>query len=139
MIINEALRLYPPTVFLLRHASEQTKLGKLSIPVGTQSMLPILAIHHDPSLWGTDAKDFNPGRFSEGIAKATKNPMAFMPFGAGPTICVGQNLALLEEKLVLAMILHKFSFVTSPSYTNAPSLLITLKLEYGAQVIFHMD
>ncbi|GLJ51768.1 hypothetical protein SUGI_1100050 [Cryptomeria japonica] len=139
MIINEALRLYPPAVFLSRHASEQTKLGKLSIPAGTQFMLPILAIHHDPSLWGSDAKDFNPGRFSEGIAKAAKHPMAFMPFGAGPTICVGQNLALLEEKLVLAMILHKFSFVTSPSYTNAPSLLITLKLEYGAQVIFRMD
>lgn len=139
MIINEALRLYPPAVFLRRQACEPTKLGRLSIPTGIQLELPILAIHHDPALWGNDANDFNPGRFSEGIAKAAKHPMAFMPFGTGPTICVGQNFALLETKLVLAMILQKFSFGTSPAYTHAPMLLVTLKPQYGAQVIFHMD
>ncbi|XP_059068916.1 cytochrome P450 734A1-like [Cryptomeria japonica] len=139
MIINEALRLYPPAVFPRRQACEPTKLGRLSIPAGIQLELPILAIHHDPALWGNDANDFNPGRFSEGISKAAKHPMAFMPFGTGPTICVGQNFALLETKLVLAMILQKFSFGTSPAYTHAPMLLVTLKPQYGAQVIFHMD
>ncbi|GLJ51712.1 hypothetical protein SUGI_1099020 [Cryptomeria japonica] len=139
MIINEALRLYPPAVFLLRQACEPMKLGRLSIPAGTQLVLPILAIHHDPALWGNNANDFDPGRFSEGIAKATKHPMAFMPFGLGPTICVGQNFALLEAKLVLAMILQKFSFVTSPSYTHAPLQFLTLRPQYGAQVIFHVD
>ncbi|XP_059069053.1 cytochrome P450 CYP72A616-like isoform X3 [Cryptomeria japonica] len=135
MIINETLRLYPPADGVLRQACAPTKLGRISIPAGTQLELPILAIHHDPALWGNDANDFNPGRFSEGIAKAAKHPMAFMPFGAGPTICVGQNFALSEAKMVLAMILQKFSFVTSPSYTHAPFLLFTLRPQYGAQVI----
>ncbi|XP_059068901.1 LOW QUALITY PROTEIN: cytochrome P450 734A1 [Cryptomeria japonica] len=139
MIINEALRLYPPAVFLLRQACEPMKLGRLSIPAGIQLVLPILAIHHDPALWGNNANDFDPGRFSEGIAKATKHPMAFMPFGLGPIICVGQNFAFLEAKLVLAMILQKFSFVTSPSYTHAPLQFLTLRPQYGAQVIFHVD
>ncbi|XP_059068906.1 cytochrome P450 734A1-like [Cryptomeria japonica] len=138
MIINETLRLYPPAVFLMRQACEPTKLGRLSIPAGTQFMIPILAIHHDPALWGNDAKDFNPGRFSEGIAKAAKHPMAFMPFGTGPYICVGQNFALLEAKLVLAMILQKISFGTSPAYTHAPILSITLRPQHGAQAIFRM-
>ncbi|XP_059068674.1 cytochrome P450 734A1-like [Cryptomeria japonica] len=115
------------------------KLGRLSIPAGTQLEIPILAIHHDPALWGNDANDFNSGRFNEGIAKAAKHPMAFMPFGAGPTICVGQNFAALETKSVLAMILQKFSFVTSPSYTHAPLLLPNLKPQYGAQLIFCME
>ncbi|XP_059069036.1 cytochrome P450 CYP72A616-like isoform X2 [Cryptomeria japonica] len=139
MIINEVLRLYPPAAHILRMAHEPMKLGRLSIPAGTQLEIPILAIHHDPALWADDANDFNPGRFNEGIAKAAKHPMAFMPFSAGPTICVGQNFALLEAKLVLAMILQKFSFVTSPSYTHAPSLLPNLKPEYGAQLIFRME
>ncbi|XP_059069195.1 cytochrome P450 CYP72A616-like [Cryptomeria japonica] len=139
MIINEVLRLYPPAARMLRMAREPMKLGRLSIPAGTQLEIPILAIHHDPALWGDDANDFNPGRFNEGIAKAAKHPMAFMPFGAGPAICVGQNFAALEAKSVLAMILQKFSFVTSPSYTHAPMLLPTLKPQYGAQVIFRME
>ncbi|XP_059069037.1 cytochrome P450 CYP72A616-like isoform X2 [Cryptomeria japonica] len=139
MIINEVLRLYPPVLRMLRMAREPMKLGRLSIPAGTQLEIPILAIHHDPALWGDDANDFNPGRFNEGIAKAAKHPMAFMPFGAGPTICVGQNFAALEAKSVLAMILQKFSFVTSPSYTHAPLLVFTLRPQYGAQVIFRME
>ncbi|GLJ51763.1 hypothetical protein SUGI_1099990 [Cryptomeria japonica] len=117
-------------------ARDSMKLGRLSIPTSTHLELPILAIHHDPTLWGNYAKDFNPGRFSEGIAKAAKHPMASMHFGAGPTICVGQNFSLLEAKLVLAMILQKISFVISPSYT--PMFSPTLIPQYEAQVILHM-
>ncbi|KAH9290056.1 hypothetical protein KI387_034173, partial [Taxus chinensis] len=65
MILNETLRLYPPAVLLQRQTYEPMKLGKLSIPAGIQLMLPILAIHHDPTLWGHNAEDFNPGRFCE--------------------------------------------------------------------------
>jgi cytochrome P450 len=115
------------------------KLGRLSIPAGIGLLLPILAIHHDPSLWGNDAKEFNPSRFSEGIAKAAKHPLAFMPFGNGPRICVGQNFALLEAKVVLAMVLQQFSFVTSPSYAHAPILVLTMQPQHGAQVILHMN
>ena len=114
------------------------KLGSLSIPAGTQLVLPVLAIHHDQDLWGSDANEFNPARVSDGIAKAAKHPLAFMPFGFGPRICVGQNFALLEAKVVLAMILQRFSFVTSPSYAHAPALAITMKPEHGVQVILKM-
>eukprot|EP01018_Ginkgo_biloba_P037360 Gb_13156 [translate_table: standard] len=111
MILNEALRLYPPVVMLSRQTNKSVKLGRLAIPAGTQFLLPVLAIHHDPDLWGirhgpalggADASEFNPERFAEGIAKAVKHPMAFMPFGAGPRICIGQNFALLEAKTLMA-------------------------------------
>ena len=84
MIINEVLKLYPPADGELREAFVPVKLGRLSIPAGTQFEIPILAVHHDPAWWGNDANDFNPGRFSEGIAKAAKHPMAFIPFWNRP-------------------------------------------------------
>lgn len=139
MIFNESLRLYPPILALNRQPSKPMKLGKVSIPAGTQLYIPILAMHHDPLLWGNDVHEFNPERFSQGISKAAKHPMAFMPFSLGPRICIGQNFALLEAKVILAMILQHFSFVISPHYIHSPVHLFSLKPKYGAQVILQMN
>ncbi|XP_057827293.1 cytochrome P450 CYP72A616 [Cryptomeria japonica] len=138
MIFNESLRLYPPGIALLRQTDKPVKLGRISIPAGTELHIPILTMHHDPSLWGDNADEFNPERFREGISKAAKHPNAFMPFSLGPKICIGQNFALLEAKVVLAMILQRFSFLISPNYIHAPVHSLMLKPQYGAQVILHM-
>ena len=111
-------------------------LGKLSLPQGMELMIPILAIHHDQTLWGDDVNEFNPGRFSNGVAQAAKHPMAFIPFGIGPRTCVGRNFTLLEAKVILAMILQRFSFEISPSYRHAPTVLMMLYPQHGAQIIF---
>ncbi|GLJ35934.1 hypothetical protein SUGI_0721020 [Cryptomeria japonica] len=135
MILNEALRLYPPVVALIRQTDNDTKLGSLSIPAGTQLLFPIIALHHDEELWGENAKEFNPERFSEGVSKAAKHPMAFMPFGLGPRVCVGQNFPVLQAKVILAMILQQFSFSVSPTYTHAPIPMVFLQPQFGAQMI----
>uniref|UniRef100_A0A5B6YZI1 Cytochrome P450 734A1 n=1 Tax=Davidia involucrata TaxID=16924 RepID=A0A5B6YZI1_DAVIN len=136
MILNESLRLYPPAVATIRRAKVDVKLGGCMIPCGTELLVPIVAVHHDPGLWGHDANEFNPARFAQGVAHATKHPMAFMPFGLGARRCIGQNLAILQAKLAVAMILQRFSFDLSPSYQHAPTVLMLLYPQYGAPIIF---
>ncbi|XP_059629687.1 secologanin synthase 1-like [Cornus florida] len=137
MILNEVLRLYPPVIEVTRVTHEDAKFGDLTIPAGVQLMIPTILLHRDQEMWGKDAEEFNPGRFAEGISNATKNPFFYLPFAMGPRICPGQNLALLQAKMALAMILQRFSFQLSPSYAHGPFTMLSLQPQYGAQVVFH--
>uniref|UniRef100_A0A0D3ERG8 Cytochrome P450 n=1 Tax=Oryza barthii TaxID=65489 RepID=A0A0D3ERG8_9ORYZ len=120
MILYEVLRLYPPAVTFTRKTYKQMEIGGVTYPAGVIVELPVLLIHHDLNIWGSDAHEFKPDRFAEGISKASKNPGAFLPFGWGPRICIGQNFALLEAKMALCMILQCFKLELMPSYTHAP-------------------
>ncbi|XP_027125433.2 cytochrome P450 734A1-like [Coffea arabica] len=136
MILNESLRLYPPAVAAIRRAKVDVELGDLRIPQGTELLIPIVAVHHDPELWGNDANEFNPARFAGGVGHAARHSMAFLPFGLGSRRCIGQNLAILQAKLAIAMILQRFSFDLSPTYQHAPTVQMLLYPQYGAPIMF---
>ncbi|TQD90507.1 hypothetical protein C1H46_023945 [Malus baccata] len=136
MVLNESLRLYPPAIATIRRSRTDVELGGYNVPRGTELLIPIIAVHHDQSIWGNDAKEFNPSRFAEGVARAAKRPVAFIPFGLGVRTCIGQNLALLQAKLALAIMLQRFSFRLAPTYQHAPTVLMLLHPQYGAPIIF---
>jgi len=137
MILNEALRLYPPAALLLRIIHKETKLGNLIIPAEVEIALLTILVHHDYELWGENAIQFNPKRFLEGISKVTKGQVSFFPFGGGPRICIGQNFALIETKMALSIILQNFLFETSSSYAHAPCSIITVQPQFGTHIILH--
>ncbi|KAL3537464.1 hypothetical protein ACH5RR_000830 [Cinchona calisaya] len=136
MILYEVLRLYPPVTDLTKIAHEDTKLGTLIIPAGTQTMLPTVILHRERAILGEDAMEFNPMRFADGVANASKNEVAYLPFSWGPRVCLGQNFALLQAKLRLATILQRFSFELSPSYAHAPFTVLTRQPQFGAHVVY---
>ncbi|KAK4798013.1 hypothetical protein SAY86_030339 [Trapa natans] len=136
MIVSEALRLYPPVIAMIRRARIDVELGGYEIPRGTEMLIPILALHHDQAIWGSDANEFNPARFADGVSRASKHPFALIPFGLGVRNCIGQNLAILQDKLALAIILQRFRFRLSPTYLHAPTVLMLLYPQHGAPIIF---
>ncbi|XP_074311819.1 cytochrome P450 CYP72A219-like [Silene latifolia] len=135
MIINEVLRLYPPVILMYRMVHKPIKVGNIVLPAGVQISIPTMMVQHDTEIWGEDANEFNPQRFAAGIAAATKGQVCYTPFGWGPRICVGQNFAMLEVKMALSMILQRYSFEISPSYSHAPFLAPSLQPQHGAPII----
>ncbi|KAI3872686.1 hypothetical protein MKW92_012014 [Papaver armeniacum] len=135
IVILEVLRLYCPVISLVRVASEDMKLGDLMIPKDTMVTIPLAMIHRSKMQWGEDANEFNPWRFSQGVSKAAKHPNALLAFSVGPRACVGQNFAMMEAKLVIALILQRFSISLSSTYIHAPVDNLTLQPQFGLPVV----
>nr|XP_043635078.1 cytochrome P450 72A397-like isoform X1 [Erigeron canadensis] len=137
MILNEVLRLYPPVVMVTRATTKETELGNMMMPAGIQIAIPILEIHHDREIWGEDASEFKPERFTNGIGDATKDrgSHSFLPFTGGPRICIGQNFAMVEAKVAIVKILQRFSFELSPSYKHSLTPVFTLTPNFGVHVV----
>jgi len=106
--IKETLRLMPPAPFSIRIAVQPTELGGYQLPAGTEAILSIYHTHHMADLY-EQPEVFNPYRWI-GIER---NTFEFNPFLAGPHMCIGGPFAMLEMKLVLAMILqrHRLEFI----------------------------
>ncbi|CAL0305359.1 unnamed protein product [Lupinus luteus] len=135
MVIQEVLRLYPPAAFVSREAYEDIKIGDLNIPKGVCVWTLIPTIHRDPKVWGPNANEFKPERFSEGVSKACKIPHAYVPFGAGNRLCLGKNFAMVQLKVVLILIISKFSFTLSPGYMHSPAYAMIVEPGHGVHIL----
>ncbi|KAK9920181.1 hypothetical protein M0R45_028740 [Rubus argutus] len=135
MVIQETLRLYGPGVVAAREALTNMKLGDFDVPEGIHMWVFYPALHRDPENWGPDANEFKPERFANGISEACKYPQAYMPFGFGTRLCIGQTFAMQQLKIVLSLILSKFSFALSPNYQHSPIYKMLLLPEHGIRLL----
>ncbi|KAF8200189.1 cytochrome P450 monooxygenase pc-1 [Pholiota molesta] len=119
-VINETLRLYPIVPFNVREsindttwASDDPTKKPFFIPAGTKTAYSVFMMHRRPDLWGPDAEEFDPDRFLDDRLKKylSKNPFIFLPFNAGPRICLGQQFAYNEMSFMIIRLLQSFSSV----------------------------
>lgn len=135
MVIQETLRLYPPASLMMREALTDVKIGGLDVPRGTIIQVARSMLHQDKDAWGPDAGEFHPDRFANGVAAACRPAHMYMPFGHGPRTCIGQNLAMVELKVVLGRLLSRFAFAPSPRYRHAPVFRLTIEPGFGMPLV----
>jgi cytochrome P450 len=107
-VVKETLRLYPPAIFAIRQSLRPMTLGGKTVKKADLIALMIVQIHRDPR-WYDDPLTFRPDRFAGDLEK-TLPKSAYMPFGAGPRVCIGNGFAMLEMQIVLATLLQRFNF-----------------------------
>ncbi|ACA20913.1 cytochrome P450 [Methylobacterium sp. 4-46] len=127
--IQEAMRLYPPAPVLVRAALEEVDVGGHRIGPGTPVTVPIYAIHRHALLWDEPDR-FDPDRFAPEAAKA-RDRYAYLPFGAGPRICIGMSFALMEAVAILAVLIRDLRFALRPGFVPTLKQRITLRPAEG--------
>jgi cytochrome P450 len=128
-VLQEAMRLYPPAALIVRAARRDVKLGDEHIKAGTTVYVPVYAVHRHERLW-RDPNHFDPSRFDPEVGE-TRDRYAYLPFGAGPRICIGQSFAQKEAIAVLATLLGALQLRLRPGHRPEPRLRVTLRPKGG--------
>jgi cytochrome P450 len=126
---KETLRLLPPVPSLPRRAVKAFEFMGHRIPAGTQVNISPLMTHRLPEHW-PDPERFDPERFSP-EQTAQRPRLAYMPFGGGQRLCIGNNFALMEATLIIAEVLQHFRLRAVPGHTVEPEPLVTLRPKGG--------
>jgi cytochrome P450 len=132
MVAEEALRLYPPAHTLTRIALGPDRLGDVSVPKGAVVLISPWLLHRNPTLW-RDPDRFYPDRFDPETSGPRHDRYGYLPFGAGPRVCVGASFAMQEIIVVLATILRHWRVRMVPGHPVEPLALITLRPRFGLQ------
>ena len=131
-VFDEALRLYPPVPALVRRVVRPSILGGYEIPVGSRALISIYNIHRHPQFW-EEPNRFEPERFSP-EQRASDHDLAYIPFGAGQHKCIGNNLALMEGPLLLAMIAQRYELDLEPGRPVEREVAVTMRPKEGVYV-----
>lgn len=131
MVFDEALRLYPPWL-ITRRALENDVVGGYLIPAGALVAISPYVTHRHPAFW--DAPEaFRPERFAP-EATANRHRYAYVPFGGGPHLCIGNTFAQMEACLVLATVAQQVRLRLVPGHPVVPEPTITVRPKYGMQM-----
>ncbi len=126
MVIQETMRLYPPVWGLPRRALGADVIGGYRVPAGADVMISPYTLHRHPGFW-LEPDCFRPERFEAGVA----HRYAYIPFGAGPRVCVGSHLGMMEATLVAAMVARRFRFEFAGSTDPFPEAMLSLRARGG--------
>src|SRR5262245_6917236 len=129
MVLNEALRLYPPIWVIERRAIAGDVIGGYHIPAGSTVVVSPFILHRHEAFW-PDPGSFDPERFAA-AQTAGRCAHAYLPFGAGPHQCIGAHFAALEARIILVMLMQRYRLELMPAPPVEPKPGITLRLRHG--------
>ena len=133
MVIKESMRLLPPAWTLnARQANQEIQVDRYRFPKDKIVFISPYANHRNPKYF-SEPEQFDPERFSAEREKSIPKH-AYMPFGTGPRVCIGQSFAMMEAKLILASILNRFSVKPDPEQKFEPQAQITLSNKGGMHI-----
>ncbi|KAI7891182.1 cytochrome P450, partial [Mucor mucedo] len=124
-VVRETLRLIPAVPVTNRVTRVPTVLGSHVLPMGTHVFISVVTSHHSTEIWGSDAEEFNPKRWDN--SEKIGNAYQYMPFLAGGRQCIGYKFALVEFKLLLAILVRDIQYFEKPDYKISKKQQITLK------------
>lgn len=128
--LMEVLRLYPPVPMILRSTLAEDQVQGYHIPAGTKMLISSYHIQRHPHFW-ENPLDFFPSRFETNYPPAR---FTYLPFGAGPRLCIGNHFAMLEATLALAMLVKRFRVHIPRPETVQENFFITYRPQFQKNV-----
>jgi cytochrome P450 len=128
-VFKEAMRLYPPVEVLARRTIEPITLGDVELPARSILFVSPWIVHRDKQAF-PDPERFDPDRFGKPLPRS-----AWLPFGAGPRVCIGNHFAMLEGPIVLATMMRAARFDIDATRTIEPEAFATLRPKGGVPAI----
>lgn len=128
-VILESMRLYPPAYIIGRECITPTTAGGKKVKVGETMLINVYGLHRHPDYWD-EPNAFRPDRFTEGMAKG-ESRFTYFPFGGGPRQCIGNNFALIEMQIILAMLYSRYTLDCPDKSAPETDPLFTLKPKVG--------
>ena len=129
-VVKESMRLYPPIWIIERRIIDADLMGGFKLPAKSTVVISPYALHRHPAFWDKPER-FDPSRF------VGRSPEAYFPFGAGPRFCIGNEFAMLEAQLIVAMIVQSFQLQWVPEHPIEPLAGITLRSKHGMRMTLH--
>lgn len=127
-VVDESLRLYPPAWVVTRRSLGPDHLAGHAVPEGTLVLISPYVLHRHPGWW-EEPDAFRPERFGGGAQDAIRQ--AYLPFGAGPRLCIGRDFALLEATLMLAALAQRFTLTPARARPPRPLAQVTIQPRGG--------
>lgn len=132
-VFDETLRLYTPVPIIPRYLPQEAPLLDYILPGDSTIIVSVYNIHRHPAFWH-DPETFNPDRFAPN-KNTQRHKYAYMPFGAGPRQCIGNNFALTEGTLLLAAMASRYNLRLVPGHPVKPHVTVTMRPKFGLKMV----
>jgi cytochrome P450 len=132
MVVREALRLYPPAPGVAREPIEDVTIGGYLVPKRSLISVNTFAMQRDARFF-PDPERFDPGRFAPGWEQRLQR-FAYLPFGGGPRVCIGNSFAMMEARLILAAVSQRWQLALEPHQAVVPIQLVTVRAQDGIRM-----